>query len=85
MAGKMQNNIAQIRRQKGMTQLQLATCIGKKRHTVAEYELGVINIPLSVLYDIAMALEVSVATLLPAGQVPIDPLIPVKRGRPSTR
>lgn len=85
MAGKMQNNIAQVRRQKGMTQLQLATCIGKKRHTVAEYELGVINIPLSVLYDIAKALKVRVAVLLPAGPESVDPAIPVKRGRPTTR
>ena len=85
MAGKMQNNIAQVRRQKGMTQLQLAAAIGKKRHTVAEYELGVINIPLSVLYDIATVLDVRVATLLTTERVHVDPLLPVKRGRPKTR
>jgi len=48
---------------RGLTQDEFAEAIGKSLRTAQKYESGDIDIPLSVLYDISEALDVSVSSL----------------------
>lgn len=54
------------RKQKGMTQQDLAEAIGRSRSTVAEYELGTTGVPQPLLWKIARCLEVPVDVLFQA-------------------
>lgn len=58
------NLIKEYRKDKGMTQQQLADKIGKHKITIAKYESGKItNIPFDVLSEIAKALDVDIYDL----------------------
>lgn len=56
--------IKEIRQKQNMTQKELAEIIGKTESSVQKYERGVVEVPLSVLCDIANALHVSFLVLL---------------------
>lgn len=56
--------IKEIRQNQNMTQKELAKIIGKTESSVQKYERGVVEVPLSVLCDIANALHVSFLVLL---------------------
>ena len=51
-------NIKRARKEQGLTQRELGEKIGKKYSTVQKYENGIIEPPISVIRDIAAALEV---------------------------
>lgn len=60
------NRIKHLRTIRNMTQADLAIVIGKDRSVVARYESGGIDIPLTVLEQLAVALKVKVADLMKA-------------------
>ncbi len=53
------NNIKKYRLQKGLTQKQLASLIGKAESSIQKYEAGKVEIPRKVLFDIAHQLDCS--------------------------
>lgn len=57
-------NIKQARKQKKLTQIQLAEQIGKHESSIRKYEKGLTDIPNEVISKIADVLEVSPAELL---------------------
>jgi transcriptional regulator with XRE-family HTH domain len=57
-------NIRKFRLQRQLTQAELAARVGKRRVTITRYELGSVDIPLSVLEGIAKALRVPIRKLL---------------------
>lgn len=65
--------IREFRLQRGMTLKELGETIGRKPHTVWEYEQHKIRIPASVLYDIAQALGVSLNELCAEDDLPPPP------------
>jgi transcriptional regulator with XRE-family HTH domain len=56
-------NIRKYRLQRQLTQAELAARVGKRRVTITRYELGSVDIPVSVLGEIAKALKVPVRKL----------------------
>ncbi|MCP5014680.1 MAG: helix-turn-helix transcriptional regulator [Ketobacter sp.] len=69
--------IAQARKAKGMTQVQLAEALGISQQTVAHYEGGRLRLPASMVPVIAKVVEVSVMELMGESDVKIPPM---KRG-----
>lgn len=59
----MKSLIRKYRKQKGLTQKDLATAIGRSRSVVAGYELGITGMPIPVLWKIARCLDVKVDML----------------------
>lgn len=57
------NNIAQIRKEKGLTQTQLASAIGTSQTMIQKYECGVCKASKDTLKKLASALEVDVSRL----------------------
>ena len=57
-------NISECRKRKGLTQDELARKLGKSVKTVQRYESGTVDLPISILAEIAEALEVSVNYLI---------------------
>jgi transcriptional regulator with XRE-family HTH domain len=57
-------NIRTYRLQRKLTQAALAARVGKQRVTITRYELGGIDIPVSMLGEIAKALNVPLRKLL---------------------
>lgn len=57
-------NIKRFRKEKGITQQQLANAIHKSKSAVEKYEYGDINISISTLQDIATALDISFESLI---------------------
>jgi transcriptional regulator with XRE-family HTH domain len=57
-------NIRKYRLQRQWTQAEFAACIGKRRAAITRYELGSVDLPVSVLQEIARALQVPVHQLL---------------------
>lgn len=55
--------IRKYRRQRGLTQKDLANAIGRSRSIVAEYESGATSVPQPILWKIARCLEVTVDML----------------------
>lgn len=55
--------IREIRLKRGMTLKELGEKVGRKPHSVWEYENHKTRIPASVLYDISQALGVSIGAL----------------------
>ncbi len=60
---KLGKNIRYTRKDKGLSQEKLAELIKKTRNYVGMVERAEINPPVSVIFDIAKALEVNVAVL----------------------
>jgi transcriptional regulator with XRE-family HTH domain len=58
-------NIKNLRKERGLTQKQLADMLGIAPNTVAQYELGISQPKLEQLQKIAEALHVSVVSFLP--------------------
>ncbi len=56
--------IRQFRKEKGLTQTELAENLGKSLRVVQKYEKGQIDLSLSVISDIAKALDVSSVDIL---------------------
>lgn len=61
------DNIKFFRKERNLTQKQLADMLGIAPNTVAQYELGVSQPKLEQLQKIAMALHVSIVSFLPDG------------------
>jgi transcriptional regulator with XRE-family HTH domain len=57
-------NIRKYRLKRKLTQAELAARVGKRRVTITRYELGSVDIPVSVLGEIAKALKISVHRFL---------------------
>jgi transcriptional regulator with XRE-family HTH domain len=55
--------VQQLRKERGLTQTELAQKIGKSMRLITYFERGIIEISLDTLYKIADALEVSVCEL----------------------
>jgi transcriptional regulator with XRE-family HTH domain len=55
--------IKKLRKEKGLTQAQLAEKIGKSDRLITYVERGVARVSLGTLYDIAKALDVSVSEI----------------------
>lgn len=70
----MGTRIAELRRNNGMTQAQLAESLGVAQQVVASYEIGRRRVPVSILPTLARALATTVEDLI--GEEPK----PVKRG-----
>jgi len=60
----VQDNLVRIRKERGLTQSELARKINSSQRAIAYYENEGNNIPLSKVQELAEALEVSVAELL---------------------
>lgn len=58
----MRGIIRRLRKQRGLSQAQLAQMIGKARSTVTMYEVGANDIPVTVLYTLAKVLDVPITT-----------------------
>jgi transcriptional regulator with XRE-family HTH domain len=56
--------IADLRRERAITQQQLADVLGLSQKTVGHYEVGRIRLQVSILLDLADSLGVSVSELL---------------------
>ena len=67
--------IASLRKEQGLTQVQLAEMLGLTQQMVASYEVGRRRVPVSLLPKIATALAVSVESLIGQEGAP-----PAKRG-----
>ena len=61
---KLGNNVARLRQQKGLTQGELASALGKGPSTVAEIETGMTRILVSDVEKIAEALGVQPRMLM---------------------
>ena len=61
---KFGNRMANIRRQQGITQVQLAKTLGITQQSVASYEVGRRKLPLHLLHPVSKALSVSLQDLL---------------------
>lgn len=59
--------IKELRHKQGLTQTELATMIGKTTSSIKKYEMGMTNIPLTVLDQIADALDTTRYCLLDDG------------------
>ncbi|MBN1251805.1 MAG: helix-turn-helix transcriptional regulator [Bacteroidales bacterium] len=57
-------NIAKIRKEKGLTQAELAEKIGIKRTLMTDYEIGRVRIPADIVIEIAKTLKVSADLIL---------------------
>ena len=57
-------NISECRKRLGLTQDELARKLGKSVKTVQRYESGTVDLPISILAEIAEALDVSVNYLI---------------------
>ena len=68
----MQNNIAQYRKLKNMTQQELADLIGIKRTSLSQIENGVYNARATTMVKIADALGVPLGDLFFAADVNIN-------------
>jgi transcriptional regulator with XRE-family HTH domain len=55
--------VQQLRKEKGLTQTELAQKIGKSMRLITYFERGVANVSLDTLYDIAKALDVPVSEI----------------------
>jgi transcriptional regulator with XRE-family HTH domain len=75
MADELYKEFGDLLRQKrvaaGLTQEELAVCLGLGRTSVTNIEKGRQPITLAVLYDLARALEVPPTELLPPERIPI--------------
>jgi transcriptional regulator with XRE-family HTH domain len=58
--------LAELRKQRGMTQTDLGEALGLNQTAVASYEVGRRRVPLSLLPDLANLLGVSAAELIEA-------------------
>lgn len=58
------SRVAQLRRDHGLTQAQLAEALGISQQMVGSYEVGRRRIPVSMLQSLAQALSVAVDELL---------------------
>jgi transcriptional regulator with XRE-family HTH domain len=55
--------VKKLRKEKGLTQTELAQKIGKSMRLITYFERGVANVSLDTLYDIAKALDVPVSEI----------------------
>lgn len=76
--------IADLRRDRDLTQQQLADAIGIPQQTFARYELGQSRVAVSLLPDIASHLGVSVPTLLGSLAKTYDPRKPKAKDKRDT-
>ena len=60
----MQESIKELRKEKGITQDELATRVGVKRSVISKYESGLITPSILVLEKIAKEIEVDISCLL---------------------
>ena len=67
------SKIRTMRRQKEVTQRQLAAKLGVKQPTVSGWEKGEIRLSIDRLYQIAHALNVTPGELLPDELLPEEP------------
>jgi transcriptional regulator with XRE-family HTH domain len=58
------SHVAQLRKDQGLTQVQLAEALGISQQMVASYEVGRRRIPVSILQSLAQALSVDIDGLL---------------------
>ena len=56
--------LARLRKERGMTQQQVAEYLNVKQNTYSQYEIGVLNYPIDVLCRLADLYQVSVDYLL---------------------
>ena len=56
--------LAVMRKEKGMTQTELATAIGQQKNSISEYERGTRNPDLNTLLKIASVLDCAVNDLI---------------------
>jgi len=68
---KMNERIKKIRKQKGLSQIELGECIGVSQQVITNYERGLREPNLETLLKIAGALDVTLETLI--GEKPIKP------------
>lgn len=61
---EMGQRIARLRKDQGMTQMQLAETLGIAQQTMAHYEVGRLRVAASMLPTLARALSVSIEELL---------------------
>ena len=58
-------NLARIRKEKGLSQMQLAECVGVSKGTIGNYESGRrVRIPVNIALELASALNVDLHRLL---------------------
>jgi transcriptional regulator with XRE-family HTH domain len=72
------SRIAQLRKQRSITQVQLSATLGIAQQTLAHYEGGKLRLPISLLPALANALETSVEDLF--GQPKAKSSTTAKRG-----
>lgn len=80
----LQDKIKERRKALGMTQQDLAQAMNASRSTVAMWEIGRVDLPLSVLTELALVLETSVSYLVDEediGKLPVSNAIPYTPGR----
>lgn len=68
---KLGQNIKYYRKQKGLTQKELASLISKTESSVRKYEKGIIDIPNKVVSEISLALNVTSEQLLGLDNIPV--------------
>ena len=61
---RLGERITKIRKERGMTQVELATLLNLKQQALASYEVGRRRLPLSMLPEAARALGVAVEELI---------------------
>ena len=70
MTNRLENiglNIRRYRKQKNLTQIELAVIVGIDRSYLSEIENGRTNLSVSVLYAISDALEIDITALFVSG------------------
>jgi len=67
--------VARLRKEQGLTQIQMAKALGVSQQTLASYEVGRRRIPVSMLPALAKSLRIQIDVLLDEAANP-----PAKRG-----
>jgi len=75
------NNICRIRKEKGMTQLELGEAIGITQALVSKYEKGKLQVSSEMLIRFSLALQASADRLLGLSEEEIDKDVSLKISR----
>jgi transcriptional regulator with XRE-family HTH domain len=79
------NNVARIRKARGLSQEQLAEMVGVHQATISKLERGSESVTLELVFKVAAALNLPAASLFPHGEIEDRILAALSRVSPDRR